>query len=225
MNYKVDTDERVCFYEQEFYVLSNFSAFTLIWKGLRFDTSEAAYHWEKFPMHSLIKKQIQEAPSAHEAFKIAEQNKQFRRPDWDEIKVPTMKQLLFHKANQHEYVMRKLLETGNRELVEDSWRDNFWGWGPNKDGKNMLGRLWMEVRESIRNGKTTNYKDERWMFEDVMFQKPFAPYYDKYKGEIFVIDHFMPEDECGDHVWVFCVSNSSIKIDRYVHFDDLKKVQ
>lgn len=44
----LDTPERVHFYEQDFYVLSNFSSFTLWWQGLRFDTSEAAYHWEKF---------------------------------------------------------------------------------------------------------------------------------------------------------------------------------
>lgn len=150
MNYKVDTDERVCFYEQEFYVLSNFSSFTLMWKGIRFDTSEAAYHWEKFPGYPSIQRAIQHAPSAHEAFKAAELLKQFRRTDWDDVKVGIMKQLIREKAKQHEYVRRKLLETGTRELVEDSWRDAFWGWGPNKDGKNMLGRLWMEVREELR---------------------------------------------------------------------------
>lgn len=46
MNHGLDTDERICFYEQEFYVLSNFSSFTLHWHGARFDTAEAAYHWE-----------------------------------------------------------------------------------------------------------------------------------------------------------------------------------
>lgn len=38
---------------------------------------------------------------------------------------------------------------GDRELVEDSWRDDFWGWGPNRDGKNMLGKLWMELRAAL----------------------------------------------------------------------------
>jgi predicted NAD-dependent protein-ADP-ribosyltransferase YbiA (DUF1768 family) len=28
--------------------------------------------------------------------------------------------------------------------------DDFWGWGPNRDGKNMLGRLWMEIRAELR---------------------------------------------------------------------------
>ena len=152
MNHKLDTDKQVFFYEQDFYVLSNFSAFTLIWNAkekMRFDTSEAAYHWEKFPHDEDIQTAIINAPSAHEAFKIAERNKHRRRDDWDDVKVGIMRDILRAKAEQHEYVRRKLLATGDRELVEDSWRDDFWGWGPNHDGRNMLGKLWMEVRAEL----------------------------------------------------------------------------
>lgn len=149
---KPDTNAQVFFYEQDFYVLSNFSAFTLHWRERRFDTSEAAYHWEKFPADSChaIRDGILFAPSAHEAFKIAERNKLYRRADWDDVKVDIMRTILCAKADQHEYVRRKLLATGDRELIEDSWRDDFWGWGPNRDGKNMLGKLWMQVREELR---------------------------------------------------------------------------
>jgi ribA/ribD-fused uncharacterized protein len=146
----LDTHDRVRFYEHDFYVLSNFSAFTLHWREQRFDTSEAAYHYEKFPHAQCIQEAIRCAPSAHEAFKLAERNKAERRPDWDEVKVQIMLDILRAKVSQHEYVRRKLLETGDRELVEDSWRDDFWGWGPNRDGHNMLGKLWMEVRAELR---------------------------------------------------------------------------
>lgn len=151
-DHKLDTETQVFFYEQDFYVLSNFSAFTLEWRGRRFDTSEAAYHWEKFfgtGQHG-IQEWIQTAPSAHEAFKIAERNKHLRRDDWDSAKISVMRAILREKVEQHEYVRRKLLATGDRELIEDSWRDDFWGWGPNRDGKNMLGKLWMEVRAEAR---------------------------------------------------------------------------
>lgn len=147
----LDTAGRVRFYEHDFYVLSNFSAFTLQWKGRRFDTSEAAYHWEKFAdRDDEVQDMILEAPSAHEAFKIAESQRAMRRADWDAVKVGIMLDILRAKADQHEYVRCKLLATGDRELVEDSWRDDFWGWGPNRDGKNMLGRLWMQVRSELR---------------------------------------------------------------------------
>lgn len=150
-NIKPDTNTQVFFYEQDFYVLSNFSAFTLQWKGRRFDTSEAAYHFEKFKDHAAgYALAIHEAPSAHEAFKIAERFKADRRPDWDDVKVGIMRDILRAKVDQHEYVRRKLLATGTRELIEDSWRDDFWGWGPNRDGQNMLGKLWMEVRAELR---------------------------------------------------------------------------
>jgi len=147
----LDTPTRVRFYEHDFYPLSNFSSFTLMWGGIRFDTSEAAYHWEKFPSEEGIRYAIQTATSAHEAYKVAERYKAHRRPDWDEVKVDIMRRILRAKVDQHEYVWRKLLATGNRELVEDSWRDDFWGWGENQDGQNMLGKLWMEVRDEIRS--------------------------------------------------------------------------
>jgi ribA/ribD-fused uncharacterized protein len=72
----------------------------------------------------------------------------FRRSHWDAVNI--MRNILRAKVVQHEYVRRKLLATGNRELIEDSWRDDFWGWGLNRDGQNMLGRLWMEIRADLR---------------------------------------------------------------------------
>jgi hypothetical protein len=147
----LDNDRQVFFYEQDFYVLSNFSAFTLMWRGHRFDTSEAAYHYEKFRDGAIgYAEAIREAPSAHEAFKIAERYKSERRADWDLVKDEIMLSILRAKADQHEYVRRKLLATGTRELIENSWRDDYWGWGPNRDGKNMLGKLWMRVRDELR---------------------------------------------------------------------------
>lgn len=147
----LDTVRRVRFYEHDFYVLSNFSAFSILWEGRRFDTSEHLYHYLKFNTTALdVADAIYDARSAHEAFKLAERNKGSRRKDWDSVKVDLMRDILRLKAGQHEYVRRKLLATGDRELVEDSWRDDFWGWGPNRDGQNMLGKLWMEVRAELR---------------------------------------------------------------------------
>lgn len=156
MNYKLDTDESVFFYEQEFYVLSNFSSFQVKWKHLQFATVEHAYHWEKFKGMPTLQGNIYSAPSAHVAYKLANFNRHLYRPDWNEVKVPIMHTLLRAKVEQHEYVRTKLLETGDRELIEDSWRDDFWGWGPNRDGQNMLGKLWMLVREEVRVNKTAS---------------------------------------------------------------------
>ena len=158
----LDTENEVFFYEQDFYVLSNFSAFTLMWQSKyeclsqMFRTSEEAYHWEKF--NHLAGRGVQEllgdTRSAHEAFTLSQKHKDLRRPDWDAVKVPIMRDILRAKADQHEYVRRKLLATGDRTLIENSWRDDFWGWGPNRDGQNMLGKLWMEVRAELKGKKS-----------------------------------------------------------------------
>lgn len=152
------SQDAVFFYERDFYVLSNFSAFRLHWRGHSFDTSEAAYHWNRFFLASdegeAIAGMIESAMSAHEAFKIAQEYKARQRPDWDDVKVSLMRDILRAKANQHEYVSRKLMATGDKMLIENSWRDDFWGWGTNKDGKNMLGQLWMQIRAERRSLST-----------------------------------------------------------------------
>ena len=159
--HKLDTETQVFFYEQDFYVLSNFSAFQVEFEGVVFPTSEHAYHFQRFKEHGwintpgqvtrqMIAWDVHRARSAHDAFKIAQEKKEYQRADWDEVKVSIMEKILIAKAQQHEYVMRKLLATGDRELVEDSWRDSFWGWGGDKQGRNELGKCWMRVRDQFR---------------------------------------------------------------------------
>ena len=141
-------------YEREFYPLSNFSAFKVQWGDTLWDTSEHAYQASKFKRvkhGTWIRRQIRTALSAHDAFKVAEQYRDARRSDWDLVKVQIMRAILRSKAQQHEYVRRKLLETGDRQIIEKSWRDDYWGWGPNRDGANMLGKLWMEIRTDLCN--------------------------------------------------------------------------
>ena len=162
----LDTPERICFYEQDFYVLSNFSAFEVMWsEAYSFKTAEHCYHWLRFATGladgklggatpsddaKAVADLVRRATSAHDAFKIAQANKHLQRADWNDVKVEKMRLVIRAKALQHEYVLRKLLATGDRELVENSWRDDFWGWGPNRDGQNVLGKLWMEVRAELR---------------------------------------------------------------------------
>jgi N-glycosidase YbiA len=151
----LDNERQVFFYEQDFYVLSNFSAFNIYWNNQVFDTSERAYHWEKFNWPDeearKVKQFIVHARSAHDAFKLAQENKQHAQPIWDRIKFERMKKILKAKVDQHPYVLKKLMATGDRELIENSWRDDVWGWGPNRDGQNKLGKLWMEIRSELKS--------------------------------------------------------------------------
>lgn len=139
-------------YERDYYVFSNFSSFMVTWEGKDFMTSEHLYHYLKFDGFlsiemAEIKHQIKEARSAHDAFKIANANRSLRREDWDVIKLEVMEQILRAKVEQHPYVKKKLIDSGNNPIVECSWRDDYWGWGENQDGQNQLGRIWMKIRK------------------------------------------------------------------------------
>jgi ribA/ribD-fused uncharacterized protein len=160
MPHKLDTDTQVFFYEQEFYVLSNFSAFAISWNGRLFPTSEHLYHWHKLTRNKTAAELIRKAPSAHEALGLARHYQAQWRVDWEYVRVGIMRTILNVKVDQHEYVRRKLLETGDRELIEDSWRDDFWGWGLNKDGFNQLGKLWMEIRSELRAKDDEQYVND-----------------------------------------------------------------
>jgi ribA/ribD-fused uncharacterized protein len=74
------------------------------------------------------------------------------RPDWNEVKLPIMKQILLAKFDPtvNPQLTRQLLDSGERELIEGNhWGDTFWG-VCNGKGTNWLGKLLMEVRREYR---------------------------------------------------------------------------
>lgn len=73
------------------------------------------------------------------------------------------------------------------------------------------------LRAAINMLAKTQYR-----FHDKVFSEPYTPYYDAYSGHTFVIDHASTEDETGNHVWLTCVSDDSIKVAGYVHLDQLE---
>lgn len=144
----------VAFYEREFYVFSNFSSFQVDWMGKRWATSEHAYQASRFfEVAPELEKKVIEARSAHEAFEIAMNNKDSQRENWPEIKTEVMLDICRHKLRQNPYVLKKLLLTNNELMVEDSPVDSFWGWGPDRQGRNELGKIWMKLREELRNNE------------------------------------------------------------------------
>ena len=140
------------FYEREFYVLSNFSSFAVDWQGRRWQTSEHAYQAAHFiDTDQKLFEKIHKARSAHEAFKIAKRNANKAPGNWDQIKTQVMEEIVYLKLLQNPYVKKKLLQTEDLLLVEDSPKDSFWGWGPDREGRNELGKIWMKLRQELRN--------------------------------------------------------------------------
>lgn len=73
------------------------------------------------------------------------------RSDWDEIKDDVMYKALMAKFTQNKKLRELLLNTGDREIIEASPRDSYWGWGKDKTGLNMLGKTLMKVREALKS--------------------------------------------------------------------------
>lgn len=144
-------DEFIGFYPREFSVFDNFSSFRVLVDGVLYCTVEHAYQASKFfDTAPEIAKEITECYSAHEAQKIAYANRDKQRKDWAEVKLSIMENLLRKKIEQNPYVKRKLIQTKDYMICEDSPKDSFWGIGPNRDGRNELGKLWMKLREELR---------------------------------------------------------------------------
>lgn len=72
--------------------------------------------------------------------------------NWDDKRVDSMIDLLMQKY-QHPDLARQLQATGEKVLIEgNTWDDTFWGVTDNK-GRNMLGRIVMNIREKLNNGE------------------------------------------------------------------------
>ena len=145
-------DEVIGFYPREFYPLDNFSSFKVEWNGYLYSSLEEAFQCALFlPNHKDIADKIKKSHSAHEAQKIMFANiDKVKYSNEEQLEI--MEELLRLKVEQNPYVKKKLPETKDYLIVEDSPKDNFWGWGQNRDGENQLGKLWMKLREEIRNG-------------------------------------------------------------------------
>jgi len=71
------------------------------------------------------------------------------RPDWEQVKLQTMRLLIQQKFAQGTALAEKLAATGECLIVEgNNWGDTYWG-VCNGRGQNNLGRLIMEQREAL----------------------------------------------------------------------------
>lgn len=68
------------------------------------------------------------------------------RPDWENIKLNVMKNIVTAKFKQHPELAEKLHEINGNIQEENSWNDTFWG-VCNGKGRNELGKILMEIRD------------------------------------------------------------------------------
>ena len=144
-------DDIIGFYPREFYPLDNFSSFKVEFKGYLYSSAEEAFQANLFiDEYPEVAEEIKKSHSAHEAQKIRFMNEDKIKLNANET-LELMESILRCKIEQNPYVLKKLLETKDYIIVEDSPKDNYWGWGINRDGENKLGKIWMKLREEYKN--------------------------------------------------------------------------
>lgn len=129
--------------------------------GIPIRTSEALYQACRFPHLPDLQELILNERSPMTAKMRSKPFRNDSRPDWDAVRVPIMKWCLKVKLAQHWRAFGDLLlETGDRPIVEDSRKDDYWGAKKAADtdtltGQNVLGRLLMELRERLQKAPET----------------------------------------------------------------------
>lgn len=140
---------------EEFGGLSNMApGYPIHIGGRRILTSEALYQACRFPHMPHVQELIVAQTSPMTAKMRSKPYRAQSRSDWDRVRVPIMKWCLRVKLVQNwDKFGNLLIQTGDRQIVEDSSKDDFWGAKRDDEGnlrgRNVLGRLLMELREKL----------------------------------------------------------------------------
>ncbi len=139
-------------FRDEYRFLSNFWDAPITYEGLTYLNNEAAFQAQKSvqPEDKLAFTALGSSNAKRLGRKVP------LRPDWEDVKVGIMEEIVRAKFTQNEGLKQQLLATGNMILEEgNTWHDTFWGIDLNTgEGENHLGKILMKVRaELAESGK------------------------------------------------------------------------
>ncbi|MBQ1388752.1 MAG: NADAR family protein [Clostridia bacterium] len=135
-------------FDGEYRFLSNFYVVKVEYGGLVYTSSEAAFQAQKCLTKEERVQFTQLSPSKS---KTLGRNVQLR-PDWNDVRIGIMEDIVRCKFAQNPDLAKMLLETGDKTLIEgNTWHDTFWGVDSKSGyGKNNLGKILMKIREELR---------------------------------------------------------------------------
>ena len=141
-------------FQDEYRWLSNFAECTIHFNGYKFKSVEHAYQAAKCANAVDIKAFVDIEPG--HAKRLG--RKITVRSDWEEVKIPIMRELLVQKFFHNYEYGNKLLATHNSHIQEGNrWHDKFWGICLRTDtGENNLGKLIMEIRAELNTLETNS---------------------------------------------------------------------
>lgn len=147
-NGKVPWNSITDFHEEPYQFLSNFYEVKVMYGGLTYGSNEAAFQAQKC-MTEEEKRQFTELnPGKSKSVGRLVQ----LRPDWEQVKVGIMEEIVRAKFTQNRELALRLLATGEKVLVEGNhWGDTYWGVDTRTgQGDNHLGKILMKVREELK---------------------------------------------------------------------------
>ena len=134
-------------FENEYYFLSNFYEVSIEYDGLTYGSSEAAFQAQK-----CMTKEEKLAFTEYDPDKSKRAGKRVKlSSDWEDVKIRIMEDILRAKFTQHEDIAQRLIDTGEKVLVEgNDWGDVFWGVdAATGEGENHLGKALMKIRGEL----------------------------------------------------------------------------
>lgn len=142
-------DDKVIFgLFREYRFLSNFHICRVVYEGIEFTSSEAAYQsakclnqMDRLPFATMTPRQAKDAGQ-----------KVNIKPSWKDIKLKVMLDVLYSKFSLNEDIRRALLNTGDRSIHEaNHWDDKFWGIDYKTfEGDDWLGKILMALRKTFK---------------------------------------------------------------------------
>lgn len=141
--YKVN-DKYGCF--------SNFSKHGFELDGKYWPTSEHYFQAQKF-VGSIYEEEIRVVESPMDAANMGRDRDKPLRSDWEEVKDEVMKKAVLQKFLTHPDIREILISTSPEEIIEETTSDYYWGCGTKGTGKNVLGKILMEVRSTLESGE------------------------------------------------------------------------
>ena len=131
-------------------VFDNFAPFQVEWRGKLYPTSEHAFQAAHFiEAYPELAEKVRLCRSPRQASDFANENSNFDDPQWKQKRVSTMEDIVKCKFDQHLFIAETLKLSGNKIIVEMNDNDSFWGWGPDHNGNNELGKIWMKLRDTM----------------------------------------------------------------------------
>ena len=131
--------------------LSNFYEAVINYQGIQYLNNESAFQAQK-----CLEESEKMEFSYLSAGKAKRKGRQIKlRPDWEQVKVPIMEEIVRAKFSQNPQLAEKLIATADRKIVEgNTWNDIFWGVdAATGKGENHLGEILMKIRGELISGK------------------------------------------------------------------------